>query len=219
MKKAQVRCEAIRPNAKQCKNMSMPGYKFCRTHGWGRISNVPWHQNAIMWGVAGIIATAIFGYLFFWKGPDPSEAHGTHRNSHETLQILRRMEAINAENGPELMRKFPLGYVLFTVTGRKEVIPLGSPMDKVIQFDWTKGDYGVEITNNHIQLKLPPSRLMWKDRVLGLTYGNVVTFQRKVGLGVITDETPEFRVAVEVVSVAASNTIVALGLKPKVPTP
>jgi len=147
------------------------------------------------------------------------------KKSDESLEILRRMEATQTEQAGDLEREYPLGYVLFTVTGRKEVVPLDSPMDKVLEFDWKSGNYSVRSTLDQILLTLPPCKLnLLSNRPPSTISNYTIALERKnraqykivafskVGLGLLAT----------VVAITDPNTIVAVGLVPlrrSVPNP
>jgi hypothetical protein len=72
----------------------------------------------------------------------------------EILSIVRYMQEVKGDNDAELLAKFQLGYILFSVTQRKEIVPLNSAMDNILKIDWKSG-YEVSFSETHVHLRLP----------------------------------------------------------------
>jgi hypothetical protein len=139
-------------------------------HCFGRIKDVPWYYNPIFQTVVGILMCAVIGYFFFIKSPSPEKQNqiltavtNSSAKEDDVLAIVKRMEAVQNENTANLSNDFPLGYILFTATERKQIIPLRSPMDKVIQFDWENSNYSVDMNEQGVFLHLPDFTLQNPD--------------------------------------------------------
>jgi hypothetical protein len=57
------------------------------------------------------------------------------------------MKQLNDEKGPEFSKQFPLGYVIFTITQTKEIVPIQFP-NKDVTADWEKSY--IEMTQDSI---------------------------------------------------------------------
>src|SRR6266850_696209 len=69
-------------------------------------------------------------------------------NNGPTLELIEQaMRNVQKEKDADLKKEFPLGYILFTATERKQIVPLRSPMDEVIKINWRTG-YSVSFTND-----------------------------------------------------------------------
>jgi hypothetical protein len=73
----------------------------------------------------------------------------------DSLRLIREgMAAIERKKKDDLLKTFPMGYVLFTITERNQVVPNGSPIDKILAFDWTSF-YALSISDGAITLHMP----------------------------------------------------------------
>ena len=139
----------------------------------------------------------------------------------EMLAILRRMEDTKRDKDAELKAKFQFGYILFSATERKEIIPLKSPMDEIFKVDWNSG-YEVSITDSHVNLRLPNMAIHSPD-------GTVAAFTNS-SVGVLRSIEPwarpgifnngRIRIAPKLVSTNDNVFVIALGIQsPPEPRP
>ena len=213
-----VRCEARTSQGKQCKKMSVPGYRFCRVHSFGRSSGVPWYQNGIFQIGAGIVASIFIGWYFFAKGPDQTKQDQGLTNDQVLIsgqkniqRSLDKMRAAQNDNEGKLLKQFPLGYVVFTATVRKEIIPLTKPTTNDFEVDWHSAAVR-EITSTNVLVAFPDfvyRPINW--RVNGMTVG----LDRKEGSGSQgMVSMGEFTTAVKVIHDDEDGVIIVLGLTP-----
>jgi hypothetical protein len=209
-----IRCEAHLRSGKQCKNMSVPGYSFCRVHCFGRTTHVPWYYNPILHTLLAIGIAVFLGWFFFHKGPSTEKQD-------ETLAIVRRMETFQKENEPELKAKFNLGYILFTATESKIIIPLNSPFDDIIKIDWKSG-YSISLTEDTITLRLPNFTIHPSTNFTFRSQGDTLVMGRRIEPwarpGIFNNG--KVRIAFKVVATNEDNVIIALGIQsPPEPKP
>ncbi len=100
-----IRCKAIVKNGKRCRKMSVPGYDFCRVHGFGRIKGTPWYENGIFLAIVTSIVGLVVAWFFFWKGPSLENQDRILAKQDEILSI----PPIALDIGPVLDSKDPWG--------------------------------------------------------------------------------------------------------------
>ena len=150
-------------------------------------------------GVAALVLTV----ALFRLGP-------TAAKQDETLAIVKRMERVQSENDEQLLKRFPLGYVLFTATLRKEIIPL-DPKTKDFEVDWHSAKV-VEITEERVIVQFPdfvyrPSNWRVYQNTVGLFRQKGARSGGMVSIG-------RHSTAVEIIHNDADGVIIALGLVP-----
>jgi hypothetical protein len=121
--------------------------------------------------------------------------------------IQTKMNALNKSNGPELLDKYNLGYILFTVTTNKEFFP-SQPHFQRFEVNWANTNYFVEMDRDKISIHMPdiavfPSGGLIRDQLASLT--------RTVGasVGIYTDH--EIDLIVEVVQTQSDGVVLVLG--------
>jgi hypothetical protein len=222
-----IRCTARLKTGKQCKKISVPGCDFCRVHGFGKVKGSPWYENGIFLTTVSLLLGFLIAWFFFLKSPTPekqdeilAKQEKSLTKQDETLEIVRRMVALQKENDPELKAKFNLGYVLFTATERKQVIPLNSPFDEILIVDWKSG-YDVSFLDDSVTLRLP-SIVFHPTNSARLAFnGQSVTVRRRfepwARPGIVSGN---FRLAFKVVSTNANSIVIAMGIQsPPEPRP
>jgi len=130
------------------------------------------------------------------------------------------MAALQKENDPALKAKFNLGYILFTATERKEIIPLNSPMDEILKVDWKSG-YDVSFSDDAVTLKLPNIVFQPTNSATMTINGESVTVRRRfepwARPGFVNGN---FRLAFKVVSTNSDSITIAMGIQsPPEPRP
>jgi len=104
-----IRCKARTNTGKQCKKMSVPGYEFCKVHGFGKLKGVPVYENAIFLAVIGLILSSIVGLFiarhYFLIGPSIENQNKILTKQDEVLNI----PPIALDIGPVLDPKDPWG--------------------------------------------------------------------------------------------------------------
>ena len=64
-----IRCRAKTLKGKPCKNAPKQGHEFCWRHCLSRTTDARWYQNSVLQMVLGVVATMVFGFLYFHLGP------------------------------------------------------------------------------------------------------------------------------------------------------
>lgn len=129
-------------------------------------------------------------------------------------QIRDGMLAVQKQQDAELRAKFNLGYILFTATERKEIVPLDSPMNDILKVDWKPG-YNVSFSDKTITIRLPDIRFSPPNSgELNITGGwNLIVRRHSKSslpsLAVIGN----YEVALEIVSIDEDSIIFAIGLR------
>ena len=169
---------------------------------------------------------SIFGvvYLFFPSGDvkhTQNTLHAVADKQDETLAIIRSMQSFQQENDAALKAKFNLGYILFTATERKELVPLRSPMDEILRIDWATG-YSVAFESNTVTLRLPDFTIHPPNAGTFAHHGTSVTLLRRIEPwarpGIYNDG--KIRVAFKVVATNTDALMVAMGIQsPPEPRP
>jgi hypothetical protein len=147
-----AQCEAIAKSGQRCKRAPVKGFNFCRIHCFGRVQDTPWYYNAVFLMLIGLVGTVFFGWLFFAAGP-------TAEKQARILAILHEMQEVENANAPYLRTNFPYGHIIITLTERREFIPLNSPMDRYIKFDWLTG-HKLELSPSQIKISIPDATFL-----------------------------------------------------------
>jgi hypothetical protein len=132
----------------------------------------------------------------------------------EMLAILRRMEKFKTEkeSDPNFNKIFPSGYILFTATGRKEIISQQpSSMDE-IEFSWSEG-YSVEMTATNAAIHLPPFVVHNGASTAHFNIGSI-DLPRSVGYATSPMRFGSNVLTFLTVSTNTDETMVAVGLQP-----
>jgi hypothetical protein len=132
----------------------------------------------------------------------------------EMLAMLRRMETFKKEkeSNPDFNKFFPLGYILFTATGRKEIISQQpSPMDE-IEFRWSEG-YSVEMTTTNATIHLPSFVVHNGASTAHFSIGSI-GLPRAVGYATSPMRFSSNVLTFLTVSTNTNETMVAVGLQP-----
>jgi len=69
------------------------------------------------------------------------------------------MIAAEKRRKDDLLKTFPMGYVLFTITDRNQFVPNGSPLDQIVFIDWTTLK-AIEVSEKSISFLIPTIYLM-----------------------------------------------------------
>jgi hypothetical protein len=130
--------------------------------------------------------------------------------SDDTYKHIREgMEAEQKLKDIELRTYFKYGYILFTATERNEIVPLKSPMNDIITFDFNTG-YNITYSDKTINLDLPT--ISYKHTKLIL-----VGFTVKVpkdGTVISPYYFDEYRIAFKAISAKEDSAIIAMGIIP-----
>jgi hypothetical protein len=85
------------------------------------------------------------------------EAQGTVNNNgiiDETLkEVVRQLRELKSQQSADMLKRFPLGYTLFTITGAKNFIPLDSESDGFV--DWNSGQQILAMSRTSMAIRLP----------------------------------------------------------------
>ncbi len=94
-----IRCKARVKTGKQCKKMSIPGYDFCRVHGFGRVKGSPWYENGIFLTVVSLVIGFFIAYVFFLKGPSQESQNEMLAKQCETLTNVHAVTNLPMQMG------------------------------------------------------------------------------------------------------------------------
>src|SRR5258708_7929507 len=180
-----------------------------------------WNKVAFWGSICSIFGVA---YLFLPDGgakQTQSALRSVEDKQDETLAIVRRMESFQQGNDAALKAKFNLGYILFTATERREIVPLRSPMDEILKIDWETG-YAVYFESNAVTLRLPNFIIRPPGSATVVHQGSTVTLPRRIEPwarpGIYNDG--KIRVAFKVVATNAGALMIAMGVQsPPEPRP
>lgn len=144
---------------------------------------------------------------------------GQREQANRDEEILSWMKKFQDDS--KLKAKFNLGYILFTATETRRIIPFNSPMDDIIQIDWKSG-YEVALTETHVNLRLPTLTIHPPDGPRMILHGGSYEVLRRIkpwaGPGIYNNG--KIRVAIKVVDTNQDNVVVALGIQsPPEPRP
>lgn len=164
-----------------------------------------------------LVATGNSGQVFQASGNAKINV-GLTKDDYE--QILEGLKAVQKKKEEFLNRTFPLGYILFTATSKKQVIPLQIPMN-YLKVDWASaGD--IEFTGEELILTTPLIIYDYTGRNFkenGTELGpNRIGVEKSVGAASVLFQTSEFRQVLMVMEVNDDGIVLALGfqsLRPK----
>ena len=69
----------------------MPGYGYCRVHGFGRIRETPWYESGIFLALATTAIAVAFAYYFYSVGPSLKNQKHILSKQEETLKIATNL--------------------------------------------------------------------------------------------------------------------------------
>jgi hypothetical protein len=128
-------------------------------------------------------------------------------------QIKQAMREVQKEKDPDLRKTFQLGYFLFAATERQEIVPLGSPMDDILQVDWKAG-YTVSFSTDTVSLHISRMHIHFPDGPKTEMSDLNVTIPRRIEpprAGIYG--TRKFQVACAVVSTSTESVVIAMGVR------
>ena len=134
-----------------------------------RPNELRWYQD---WKWLSGVALAVLGLgvtvWFFLIGPSKSTQDSIKR---DTQQILARMDSLKIQKQDELIKKYPKGYVLFTIDTRNMIYPSTNSVDQTFLLDWKSASLSVDGQNN-FNLRLPDitgKNLVWRGLEVGVS--------------------------------------------------
>lgn len=149
----------------------------------------------------------LLAYYFFVAGPSQESQEHISSNTSAAVTILNRMETIE-QREKTLSERYPFGYVLFTVTERKQIIPKRSKIEEQVKILWDSIDY-VESTASNVVFRAPD---MFFPGASSAMWGNTFQFRRVVGAKQhIAGVNRQYDIYAEVLDVSGLNTILVMG--------
>ena len=213
---AKPKCRAITRKGTQCQWRALPGGIFCGKHSFLKVRGTPWYYNAILLTILGIVAGVPISW-YFGKGSATLDNQRLGlRNDEKILGILNKVEL---KKGPDLLVRYPFGYVLLTTYGdtheHKHVIPSTSPVVHRLKIDWKKVVF--ERSPSNITLHIPEVRLETADGEMGISDEPKV-LPRRVGVQIWGFIFQEAKMMVELVADDEFSSTVAFGFSPTPPS-
>lgn len=180
------KCKATTRKNIPCSNFAMKGSAYCYVHSFGRIEKIPLWRNSTFHFIAGIlVAVGIFIYSQS-TGPTRERQEYTAKKVDETKRLLEIMIALDKSSYPSLIKKYPLGYILFAVDHIQTIIPYESRLLDFVEIDWASS-YIAEITDKEIKIDISnilikKQHLILKDfrYVFPLIEGQVLEFPFRI---------------------------------------
>jgi hypothetical protein len=122
------------------------------------------------------------------------------------------MEAVEQKRKDDLLKMFPMGYTLFTVTERNQVVPNGSPMDQILQVDWNSA-HTLSISESSVTLKLPNMTFTPPGNGRANYSGSRVTMTRNIGAPMFgLSRIGNYGVVCKYLEEAGGSPVMALGI-------
>ncbi len=202
------KCKATTRKKTHCRKPAMSNSDYCYIHSFGHLKRVPWWKNFTVHLTVPIvlsIVTIVLPLILFYSGP-------TKKNQQEILDLLQQMRAIDMTQSEELLRKYPLGYVLFGNEHGEEIITLSKRhMEEIIEVDWA--NTRLELAEDHVTIRFPP--FLYKKFRSHIHVDRIV-IPRNVGRTFCPMAFPDVEIIVELLVDNGKDVICALGFrKPK----
>lgn len=142
-------------------------------------------------------------------------------DTQEILNSVRRMELVQKERVAELEKRFPLGYMLFTATDRRQIVPMKTNnVDDMLRFNWKSESHAVRVTSSNIFLHLPVFQMGLNSQSGLSTFpGQDWMLPRTEGVELKNTQMGDILLSFYIVSTNDPGAIIALGLKSGVPRP
>jgi hypothetical protein len=135
--------------------------------------------------------------------------------SDATLEVIRNgMREAQKQEEAKLKESFPDGWIIFTATERREIIPLDSPMEQIVKFHWTN-HYSVDLSPTRINLQLPDFDFLNPDGSIRLAIQHLkLDCVREAGHSLGMQWNTNYLVMFQILSTGKDGVIIAMGLHP-----
>jgi hypothetical protein len=165
------------------------------------------------------LASAPVGSTAFTSG-DNSPIYQAARDinvgsSEEDLRRIIREEVQRITNETASTKRgyfeeaYPLGYTIFGLTERNEVVPFRGPARLAFLFDWST-DSRFEVTKNNVVLLMPNFRVEGAGAFTGCRFA----IRREIGAKQVLVSTPSAEIVAEVALTEKEGLVVVLGARP-----
>ena len=169
------KCKAKTKKGYSCNKFAMKGSVYCYIHSFWKRKNIPFYKNStyhFLIGLIGLIITASFNVhsTFFDYSKktqktildrqnalkeDSKELKENNEIIKEMLDKIYKKIETNEENfNEELLKKYPLGYILFFIDSHKKIVlPFKKISKNKFEINWQ--NIQLNITNETISLYIP----------------------------------------------------------------
>lgn len=165
-------CRAKTRKGEPCRQHPIKNARYCYIHSFGKTEGVPFWKNSTVHFVLPVILTiAIFSYTQLTAPKKESqqkilkESEQTHEAVNHLIALMRRFEQ---NNYGDLIKKYPLGYILFGIDHQEVIIPYDSPLRTEIEIDWNQTKI-LKITKEWIGVEIPSIITRLDGRLLSFT--------------------------------------------------
>ena len=154
------KCKAITRQGRPCRNNAMEKSDYCYIHSLGHIKRVPAWKNLtfhLLTIILAVLGTVIPLFYTIYFGPTKDIQQKIINKGNETYDLVLKMVRIEKTDFIRLIKKYPLGYVLFAIDPKKNIIPTiptKSLLKEAYDIDWDKASI-LEITDDGIDILLP----------------------------------------------------------------